>query len=387
MTKLFFSVMLFMTVGLIYGQKQNETLSQILQRLDTIKTATYLSKSSRSAPGDTTVFHTTEKFVSMFINPKDTILGAAFTRSSIDDHNQYEYCYDGNYGVEFDWENRVVKIDTFTSRYGRPIAPFFVKIKSLIQYTQDNIDSAEVKYTEYKDSIQIDISFKDKIVEFISLQPFVKQFDGKKSRYVIVVDKNFLPYKFVRKMPHQTSWETCKDINISKHIDFEFSSMQQISADFKIKGREFRKDKTYDLENTKAPSWKLKEIHGDSISLDEIKQKIVLIQFTGIGCGPCHKSIPFLKKLADEYKDKNFELVSVETWSDNVSGIGRYKDRNELNYRFLVSNKKTSEQYKIQGVPVFFILDEDRVIKKVVIGYTTEKTDKEITRIIEELLL
>ena len=163
------------------------------------------------------------------------------------------------------------------------------------------------------------------------LQPFVKYSEGKTSRYELVLDKEYLPYKFVRRMPHQSSWETCTDIQISRHLDFEFSSIQQIPADFKIKGRERGKPKSYELEGTKAPDWKLKEIYGDSISLSEIKQKVILIQFTGIGCGPCHASIPFLKKLADDYKGKKFEVVSIETWSDNIAGIERYKNKNEMN--------------------------------------------------------
>ncbi|MBC7124786.1 MAG: TlpA family protein disulfide reductase [Bacteroidales bacterium] len=256
----------------------------------------------------------------------------------------------------------------------------------MIQYTKDNIDSTTVKYYEFIDSIKIDICFKDKIVEFMGLNPFVRESKGKISKYEIVVDKNFLPYKFLRKMPHQTSWETCTAVQISKHIDFEFSSIQQIPPDFKIKGREIGKPKSYELEGTKAPEWKLKEICGDSIALSELKQKVILIQFTGIGCGPCHASIPFLKKMADDYKDKSFELVCIESWSDNIAGIERYKVKNELNYRFLVSKKEITDKYKIQGVPTFFILDDKRVIIKVIVGYKKEETDKEIIKIISDIL-
>lgn len=169
-------------------------------------------------------------------------------------------------------------------------------------------------------------------------------------------------------------------------MDFEFSSIQQIPPDFKIKGKERGRPRSYELEGTKAPDWKLKEIHGDSVSLSEIKQKVILIQFTGIGCGPCHASIPFLKKLAEDYKGKKFEIVSIETWSDNIAGIERYKDKNEMTYRFLVSEKETNDKYKVQGVPSFFILDGKRIVRKVIVGYQREETDKEIRKIIDDML-
>jgi thiol-disulfide isomerase/thioredoxin len=266
------------------------------------------------------------------------------------------------------------------------MAPFFIKVKSLIQYTKDHIDSAMVKYYEFEDSTKIKIYFKDKIAEFMGLKTFIIPSKGKISQYEIVIDKSFLPYKLIRKMPHQTSWETCSNIQVSTNMDFEFSSLQQIPADFKIKGRERGKPKSYELEGTKAPDWKLKEIYGDSISLSQIKKKVILLQFTGIGCGPCHSSIPFLKKLASDYNDKDFTVVSIETWSNNIGGIERYKDKNKMNYRFLVSKTETKDRYKIQGVPTFFILDRKRMIKKVVVGYQEGETDREIIKIIEDML-
>ncbi|QCK15808.1 TlpA family protein disulfide reductase [Mangrovivirga cuniculi] len=387
MKKSFFSFILFMTFSLVFSQEHIETFDKILERLDAIETASYNSKTSSSAPGDTLVFHTFKRFVNMHVNSNDSLVGASFRTSALDDHNKYNFCYDGQYMVRFDWENRIAQIDTLTSNANMvPMAPFFIKVKSLIQYTEENIDSASVKYTEYQDSIKINFTFTDKMVEVMRLKPFVRQAKGKVSKYILVVDKNYLPFKLIRKMPHQTSWEACTDIRTSAIKDFEFSSLLQIPPDFKIKGRQMETPKSYALEGVKAPEWKLKESHGDSISLNDIEQKVILIQFTGIGCGPCHESIPFLKKLAEDYSDKDFELISIETWSNNIAGIERYKDRNEMNYSFLVSNKETKNDYKIDGVPSFFIIDENKVIKKVIVGYQKDKTDKEITRLIEEML-
>lgn len=375
-------------ISMIYGQEQAEMLGKILNRLEEIKTASYYAKSSSSAPNDTLAFHTYERFVNMYVDTTDKFLGAKYSTSEIDNHHEFDFCYDGDYVVRFDWADKNVQMDTLTDNSRRPIAPFFMQIKSLVEYTINNLNSTNTDFTfhKFQDSIQIKLVFKNKLIEFMWLEPFVKDSEGKNSRYELVLDNKYLPYKFVRRMPHQTSWETCTDIQISKHIDFEFNSIQQIPPDFKIKGRERGKPKSYELEGTKAPDWKLKEIYGDSISLSEIKQKVILIQFTGIGCGPCHTAIPFLKKLADDYKNKSVELVSIETWSTNIAGIERYKDKNEMNYRFLVSKKEIKDKYKILGVPSFFILDDKRIVKKVIVGYQKGYTDKAIIKIIDDML-
>jgi hypothetical protein len=52
----------------------------------------------------------------------------------------------------------------------------------------------------------------------------------------------------------------------------------------------------------------------------------------------------------------------------------------------VASTDDVTRRYQIQAVPVFYILDENRVIRKIVRGYGKETTDKEIREAIEELL-
>ncbi len=382
----------FFIINLIYGQELTETLKKALIQLEEISTASYYYSMTFSAPEDTLAFSTRRSYVNMYVDTTNKYIGAKYSESDIDNHDEYDMCYDGTYKIRFDWTNRNVKIDTMTDKiYGRPMSPFFIRAKELIKYALNHLDSSEVKLNEFQDSTSITFYFRNKIIEFPWVGPFITKSEGKNSRYELVLNKNFLPYKLRRKMPHQTSWEICTDIQISNHLDldFNFSAIQQIPTDFEIKGRE-RKEGVerveYELEGTIAPDWKLKEVYGDSVSLNEIKQKVILMQFTGIGCGYCHASIPFLKKLADDYRDKDFELISVETWSDNVAGIERYKVKNEMNYRFLVSKKEIKDKYKIQTVPSFFVIDDQRVIKKVIVGYIKGETEKEIIKTIDDML-
>lgn len=53
----------------------------------------------------------------------------------------------------------------------------------------------------------------------------------------------------------------------------------------------------------------------------------------------------------------------------------------------LDGDDKVIEDYRTGGAaPYFFILDKERIIRKVIRGYGMGKTDKEITEAIEELL-
>ena len=140
------------------------------------------------------------------------------------------------------------------------------------------------------------------------------------------------------------------------------------------------------MAGKKAPEWILKDIDNKEVKLSDLNSKVILIQFTGIGCGPCHQSIPFLKQLVDDYEAKDFEFISIETWSKNIEVFKRYKQNNGFNFKFLKSTDEVSKSYQVSSVPIFFIIDEGRIIRKVINGYSREKTDIEIIESIENIL-
>ena len=76
---------------------------------------------------------------------------------------------------------------------------------------------------------------------------------------------------------------------------------------FSIMFRKVMKQKKYDygapsrnmaanLTGKKAPEWTLNDIKERPVSLSDLKSKVILVNITGIGCGACQASIPFLER-------------------------------------------------------------------------------------------
>ena len=64
-----------------------------------------------------------------------------------------------------------------------------------------------------------------------------------------------------------------------------------------------------------------------------------------------------------------------------------FNSANGLNYSFLCGDEGIVKSYRTYGAaPLFFILDQDRVIRKVIRGYRMGRTDEEITDAIKALL-
>ena len=124
---------------------------------------------------------------------------------------------------------------------------------------------------------------------------------------------------------------------------------------------------------------------GQKVSLSGIKSKVILLQFTGIGCGPCKISIPFLNSLRKEYAVNELEVLTVETWGRSKSSCEAYVKNQGIEYSFLTADKDTiakliNDYQAGSGVPQFYLIGKDRTIIAKFQGYAEKTTDAEIEK-------
>jgi thiol-disulfide isomerase/thioredoxin len=387
-----------LTLLIIQSCKENiskdDYLRKVLTNLDQIKSATYLSTTSGSAPGDTLRFVTYKYYNKEYSNPVDTFIGSKFAWFLTEDTTKMYYFYDGLAQAYIDTEMKTVRIDSFQTNKlpFRPIGPpFFNYTKNIIKYALETKDSISTRLKDLGDSVQFSLAiYGDSQVEFFGKPVYNKNPYGtgkEVSRYDIWISKsNNLPYRYRRNMSTNTSWEACTDVKLNNTSIEDFIPSNYFPPDFKIAVKGKGEQKIVDMSGKSAPDWTLNDFNGNPVALKDIKSKILIIDFTGIGCGPCHASIPFLKQLTTDYKSEILEIVSIETWSKNIEGIKRYYINNNLNYKYLISSLEVVKAYQVRAVPAIFVLDENRVIRRVISGYGKDTTDKEIRDMINNLI-
>ena len=158
---------------------------------------------------------------------------------------------------------------------------------------------------------------------------------------------------------------------------------------FHKRPRDLKKEaeRVYTLQDKPAPQWTLTDIEDRPVSLADIKSKVILLNFTGIGCGACQAAIPFLKELKTKYAPEDFELIAIESWSGKTSSRKGYSEKKELNYLFLGATEEVLKDYQTgRAAPWFFLLDENRIIRKISFGYSEARTGEEIEEAIASLL-
>ncbi|MBU1014274.1 MAG: TlpA family protein disulfide reductase [Bacteroidetes bacterium] len=390
-------LLLFVLIAsILVGQSKSEYLKEVLNNLGKIKSATYFSTKTTYQQGDTiSMFGDKHFYFKWFDNPADTSVGASFVKLYQDDTTRMQFAYDGNVRVLVYDEDKTLVIDNFEYNYWPfriVYPPFITMAKNIIKFVNETKDSVLIESKDFGQQIQFIVSIFDHQVHFVGKIPVYETPYGSKigenSLYEIWVNKsNGLPFKIVQDMLHEKTVEVVEFIILNEHKIENFKVSDYFMPDYKLREYKIAKSVTKnEFEGKTAPEWLLKDADNTLIDFKDLKSKVVLIQFTGIGCGHCQMAIPFLKQLFTENKDKDFELVSIETWVSSLDGIKKYRDKHKIDYMYLQATEKVKSDYKINSAPIFFILDENRIIRKVINGYGKGTTDKEIRDTINKLI-
>lgn len=125
-----------------------------------------------------------------------------------------------------------------------------------------------------------------------------------------------------------------------------------------------------------APGFSLQDLSGKTFHLEDYRGKVVLVNFTTTWCPYCKKDIPFLKRMYDRYRSRDFVILSVyiQESREKVSSFAR---RYELPYPVLLDTEGfASSRYGVRGVPTKVVIAPDgsivcwmcRDVEKVVDG-------------------
>ena len=370
-------------------------LEKVLSNLEQIESTTYSLKGQFWPLGDTVPAITQNRYVKEYTNLADTNIGASYVSLLQSDTMQMAFGYDGIRKAVVNKDSKIIVIDSFNLRKlpFRPVKPpFFNYTKNIIKYALETTDSISLNLEDLGDVVHSKLEvFGKKPLEFFGKAyyygyPFV--FDEDISRYDIWINKsNDLPYKVIRAQASDIYSQICSNVELNKLDIKDFVLTDYFQSDYAIVPYSLgKRTKKSNFLNKKAPDWILKDAVNNNIALKNLKSKVILLQFTSVSCGPCKASIPFLNQLQSEYDLEDFDFVAIETHTKNSNVLKRYQHRNNFDYKFLMSNKEINKRYQVQAVPVFFILDENRIVREVIHGYSKGSVDKEIRDAINELI-
>jgi peroxiredoxin len=138
-------------------------------------------------------------------------------------------------------------------------------------------------------------------------------------------------------------------------------------------------------EKRPIKDFSLKTLEGKTITLSQLKGKVVFLNFWATWCPPCRAEMPSMEILYQRFKNAGLEFVAVDIM-ESAGEVQNFLKDNPYTFPIaLDTNGNVSSQYGIQAVPATFIIDRDNTIIFSAVGARNWNTPVTLTAI-ESLL-
>jgi thiol-disulfide isomerase/thioredoxin len=117
-----------------------------------------------------------------------------------------------------------------------------------------------------------------------------------------------------------------------------------------------------------APSFKLPDLSGQQVALDQFRGKVVMLDFWATWCGPCRMTMPLMESLQKEYADSLVLLaVNVQEPREEVRNFVRAQN---LRSRVLLDEEGSiGAAYGAESIPMQILIDKKGVVRHIQIGF------------------
>ena len=122
-------------------------------------------------------------------------------------------------------------------------------------------------------------------------------------------------------------------------------------------------------EGNLAPGFSLSDELGEKVSLDQFKDKLVLLHFWATWCPPCVWEIPHFNKLLTQVSDPRFVLLGVSVDERGRSAIQEFRKKVPIHFTVLLDQKgEVASQYGTYDLPQSFLIDPQGKVVKIYRG-------------------
>lgn len=123
-----------------------------------------------------------------------------------------------------------------------------------------------------------------------------------------------------------------------------------------------------------APAFRLTDLEGCSIDLEQLRGKVVVLNFWGLGCAPCKVEIPHLNELLARFADQPVEFLALGT--DPADRIGAYLKKRPFHYRQLPAAGPVAGRYGVRSWPTHVFIDKQGKIAATFVGGSKDVAER-----------
>ena len=130
-------------------------------------------------------------------------------------------------------------------------------------------------------------------------------------------------------------------------------------------------------------------INSKPLKLDDLRGKVVLIEFWAFDCPNCAEAMPHIKKLHEKYSKDGLVVIGVHTpridYEKDIDQVREAVKQKRIAYPVVIDNEyKTWSNYLCDAWPSHYVVDQEGVIQ---LSRTGVGRYDDTDRVIQKLLL
>ncbi|WP_150270980.1 redoxin domain-containing protein [Paenibacillus tepidiphilus] len=121
-------------------------------------------------------------------------------------------------------------------------------------------------------------------------------------------------------------------------------------------------------EGVKAPGFKLYGLDGTLHTLEDYKDKAVVLNFWGSWCAPCVKEMPVLQAGWEKYRERGVAVVGVNVAEDRAT-VENFVKQVGIDFPVIMDKDRDAVQsYGVSPLPTTFFINKNGKVANIHIG-------------------
>jgi len=134
-----------------------------------------------------------------------------------------------------------------------------------------------------------------------------------------------------------------------------------------------------------APDFTLTSLDGKTITLSQLKGKVVLLDFWATWCAPCRLAIPHLNDLYEANRERGLEIIGLSLDKGSPARVRKFALNMGIQYTIIMADDDLVKRYGISPIPTTYLIDREGYITNKWVGFSQNLMSK-VTAETERLL-